>query len=638
MCGINGIFIYGKGNIDLERIHSMNEIIFHRGPDSDGIYLDEQIALGFQRLSIIDLETGDQPIYNEDRTCWLIFNGEIYNYRELERDLALRGHSFRTHSDAEVVIHAYEEWGKQCVQKLRGMFGFAIWDGKNRELFCARDPFGIKPFYYAHLDGVLVFSSEVKAVLASGLVTPEVDETAFLNYLTFQYAPADMTMFRHIRKLLPAHWMSINWNGMCRTERYWQLNFQPEEGKSRDYFVEGLRETLRDSVRLHLQSDVPVGTFLSSGIDSTAITSLICENRSDGVSSFGIGFADYPVNEAAIARQTAAHMNTRFYSRELNVDDFFAAVSRLIWYMDEPLADPSAIPLYHVAGLAREHVKVVLSGEGADELFGGYRIYCEPRALSLFKWLSPRTKDWIRRQASKLPVGTYGRNYLLRGTTPLSQRFVGNAFLFGEIEKPGITDLPPENLQHYRNPFAITEASYLESEEWDPVSQMQYVDIQHWLPGNILLKADKMSMAHSLELRVPFLDVKVAEFAAKIPVAYRVKGYVTKHVLREAMKGIVPPSVIHRPKLGFPVPLNAWMKGPLYEPVREILASGDLSPWIDQRAAVRLLDEHRAGKINYSRKIWALYIFAGWHQQFIQQADRLVKVKAQPEVATTGTG
>lgn len=613
MCGINGIFSYGDRKIDYHQILEMNQAIYHRGPDSDGFHMDDRIALGFRRLS-----NGEQPIANEDGTYWLVFNGEIFNYRKLERDLALRGHRFRTHSDAEVVVHAYEEWGKQCVRKLRGMFGFAIWDQRNQELFCARDAFGIKPFYYSDQNGTFIFSSEIKAILASGIVKPEVQASAFLNYLTFQYAPSNMTMFKHIHKLEPGHWMSVNATGVHQTGRYWEFTFQPEEGKSLDYFVEGLRETLRESVNLHSQSDVPVGTFLSSGIDSTAITSLIGEHRSERVPSFGIGFSDYPVNEAKVACRTAAEMHTPFFFRELSVKHFLDTVPQMIWHMDEPLADPSAIPLYHVAELAREHVKVVLSGEGADELFGGYRIYCEPRALAPFNWLSPRIKQWIRWQASKIPPGTVGRSYLLRGTTPLSQRFVGNAFLFNEADKSSIVALSHDVLSDYENPFSITKSSYMESEEWNPVSQMQYVDIQHWLPGNILLKADKMSMAHSLELRVPFLDVKVAEFAAKIPEKYRVKGSTTKYVLREAMRGIIPASVVDRPKLGFPVPLKHWIKDPLYEPIRETLASGDLSPWIDQKAAIRLLDEHRTGKIDYSRKIWALYIFAHWHEQFMQ--------------------
>lgn len=609
MHAINGIFNYGDDPVNTQQIHRMIDTSDNCDGSSDDLFMNDHIALG------------KQSTYNEDRTYVLVFNGKLINGRELERDLALRGHRFHTYSDAEVLMHAFEEWGEHCVKKLRGKFAFAIWDQRRGELFCARDPFGIKPLYFVHRDSYFVFSSEIKNILACGAIDAEVDTNAFLNYLTFQYPPAEMTMFKHVQKLAPGHWLSINCDGTCRTKRYWQMAFQPERNRPLDYFIEGLRETLRESVLLHMQNDGPVGTFLSGGLDSTAITSLVGENQAGRLASFSIGSPDYPINEVVFARQTAADMNVNLHTYELNADDFLSSVPRMIWHMEEPLADPSAIPLYLVSELARKHVQVVLSGEGADELFGGYRIYREPRALAPFKWLSPRMKDWLHKGASKLPIGIYGRNYLLRGTTPLPYRFIGNAFLFDETAKNNLVSLPSEALKSYRDPFMITAASYLESEEWDPVSQMQYVDIQHWLPGNILLKAEKMSAAHALELRAPFLDVKVAEFAGKIPAAYRVNGSTTKYVLREAMKGIVPPPVIDRPKLGFPVPLKTWMRGPLYEPIRETLTNGDLQPWINQKAALHLLEEHRQGKINHSRKIWALYIFACWHARFVQPSS-----------------
>lgn len=618
MCGINGILTWDDSPIELGRIRQMNEAIAHRGPDSDGVHEEERLALGFRRLAMIDLDTGRQPLHNEDKTCWLVFNGEIYNYRELLAELTARGHTFYTKTDSEVIVHAYEEWGKACVQKFRGMFAFAIWDRKRQELFCARDHFGMKPFYYTKQKNAFVFSSEIKALLASGAVNASVDSTAFLNYLTFQYPPQEMTMFQNIHKLLPAHCMTVAANGECHIERYWQLSFEPEENRSLDSFIEELREQFRESVDLHLQCDVPYGTFLSSGIDSTAVTSLVAAKSAKPLSSFSVGFADYPVNEVEYAKQTADEIGINFFSRALTADDYLAAIPHVVRHMDEPMADPSAIPLYYLMQLAREHVTMALSGEGADELFGGYPIYGETRAIAPFRHVPAGLKKVIRGFAAKLPVGMYGRSYLLRANTPLNERFVGNAFLFDEAEKRRIVSLSGETLAHYRTPFDVVAGAYEESKTWDPLSQMQYTDIMHWMPGNILLKADKMSMAHSLEVRMPILDVKIAEFAAKIPAHMRVTKHTTKYVLREAMKGIIPDSVVNRPKLGFPVPLKKWLTGPLYEPVRDVLASTTIATWIDQSAATRLLDEHKAGKFDHSRKIWALYIFSRWHEQFVQ--------------------
>ncbi len=535
MCGITGVMYFEDREPSPELLKSMTDCIVHRGPDDIGFWSDNRIGLGFRRLSIIDLKEGHQPLANEDDTVWIAFNGEIYNYKYLRDSLQSKGHQFKTHTDTEVIVHLYEEYGEACVEKLRGMFGFVIWDRRKRLLFGARDHFGIKPFYYYHDGSRFLFGSEIKSLLAAG-VERSIHRESLLNYLTFQYVPEPDTMFDGIRKLPPGHTVTVTYDGQMSIRQYWDPMLAPEERSFEDC-VEQIRSTLQDSVIHHMQSDVERGCFLSSGIDSTAIATLM--RSIEPIRTFSVGF-EGANNETVIARQTANAIDTEHYDKIITEADYFATLPKAVWHQDEPVADPSAIALYHVAQLAREHVTVVLSGEGADELFGGYRIYNEPNSLAPIERLPHGVKRMLHALARVLPEGFKGRNYLLRGTTPLEQRFLGNAKIFTEEMKADIVRADRELLRSYRNPLEVAKVFYDRSKHLDPVSRMQYIDMNLWLPGDILMKADKMTMAHSLELRVPFLDVELYEVARRIPAKYRIAQGTTKYVFRKAMEGSSP--------------------------------------------------------------------------------------------------
>jgi len=615
MCGIAGI-MYRDGRTPSEsELKQMTDIIFHRGPNDAGFYTDPGIGLGFRRLSIIDLAEGHQPLCNEDETVWIVFNGEIYNYKALRSMLQEKGHVFRTHSDTEVIVHLYEEYGEACVNHMRGMFGFVIWDRNKRQLFGARDHFGIKPFYYYRDGERFVFGSEIKSILQAEGISRQVDTESMLNYLTFQYVPEPATMFRGIAKLPPAHSVTIKADGNMSIRKYWDPMFEPVQRPFADY-VEEIRAGLTDSVKHHLVSDVERGCFLSSGIDSTAIAAHI--KRLESLRTFSVGF-DGTNNETVIARETAAAIGTEHYEKVITQRDFFDAVPKAIWHQDEPVADPSAIALYHVAQLASEHVTVVLSGEGADELFGGYRIYREPQALRPLSWLPLPLKRLLHSLTKLLPAGVTGRNYVLRGTTPLEERFIGNAKVFSEDMKAELVRMSAEQLRGYRDPQQIAAAFYSRTRHLDPVSRMQDIDMNLWLPGDILMKADKMTMAHSLELRVPFLDKELFEIARKIPVQYRLAEGTTKYVFRKAMEGIIPDFILNRPKLGFPVPMRDWLKGSQGQVLLEQIKASGIDSYIKMDAIERMASQHRNGQGDYSRRLWVLYVFALWHATYMQE-------------------
>jgi asparagine synthase (glutamine-hydrolysing) len=619
MCGIAGIYCFEAGEPDPSELTRMTEVIRHRGPDDVGYHIETHIGLGFRRLSIIDLAEGHQPLSNEDESVWIVFNGEIYNYKELRERLAGLGHTFRTNSDTEVIVHLYEEYGDKCVDYLRGMFAFVIWDRRNRQLFGARDPFGIKPFYYYTNKGRFLFASEIKSLLASGGIRRTVRTESLLNYLSFQFVPEPNTMLEGIYKLAPGHWVKVAPDGRVSLQRYWDPMLEPDRRPFADY-VEEVRETVKESVRAHMVSDVERGCFLSSGIDSTAIAAGM--KAIEPIRTFSVGFAG-PNNETGVAAQTAEALGTEHYAKLITQGDFFAALPKAIWHQDEPVADPSAIALYHVAQLAREHVTVVLSGEGADELFGGYRIYREPLALRPLSWMPLPAKRLLHRLAQLLPAGLTGRNYILRGTTPLEERFIGNAKIFTEDMKAELLQVGRELLEGYHNPLDIAGKFYGRTKHLDPVSRMQYIDLNLWLPGDILMKADKMTMAHSLELRVPFLDRKLFDVARRIPYDYKTAKGTTKYVFRKAMEGIVPDFVLHRPKLGFPVPLRDWLReGELGGTMLEQIKGSGIDSFIQLKEAERMLQLHRNGQGDYSRRLWAVYIFALWHAAFLQEANR----------------
>lgn len=619
MCGIAGLYYFNQKKPAHDVLQKMTNEISHRGPDDVGYLVDNGIGLGFRRLSIIDLHSGQQPFFNENKNMSVIFNGEIYNYKQLRELLVNKGHRFRSQSDGEVIAHLYEEYGTSCVTRLRGMFAFAIWDKEKRELFAARDFFGIKPFYYYQDREKLIFASEIKSILFSGELKRELSPDSFLNYLTFQYVPDPNTMFKGIYKLPPGHWMRVSQKGV-KIQRYWEPSFEPVD-RPLDTCIEELRAALANSVKYHLQSDVKVGCFLSSGIDSTVIAALMC--KEGPVQTFSVGFAGTN-NECQIAGRTAAELKTLHHERVITEDDYFDVVSQAVWYQDEPVADPSALALYLLSQMAREQVKVVLSGEGADELLGGYKIYREPLALRPFDFIPDKLKEMLRGVLTAFPVDIKGRNYLLRGVTPLEQRFFGNAKIFTEEFKEEITLFSPHVLLSYQNPLGITEGFYRKVAHLDSVTRMQYIDLNLWLPGNILMKADKMTMAHSLELRVPFLDREVYKVARSIPTKYRIQAGTTKYILRQAMQGLIPDHVVDRPKLGFPVPLRDWLRGPRGSLVYQTIEAAGIGGHVKMDSIKSMLDKHAGGQGDYSRKIWTLYIFAVWYNMFIRPSSQAI--------------
>ncbi len=615
MCGISGVIYFDDRVPSQEMLKQMTDVIRHRGPDDSGFFCEPSAGLGFRRLSIIDLAEGHQPLSNEDETVWIVFNGEIYNYKYLRDMLSGKGHQFKTNTDTEVIVHLYEEYGEDCVRHLRGMFGFAIWDKRNRLLFGARDHFGIKPFYYFHDPERFVFASEIKSVLASGAAARSIETQSLISYLTFQYSPEPHTMFKDVRKLPPAHTITVTHEGGVSLRRYWDPSFEPAQRSVGDW-IEELRERLKGSVVHHMQSDVERGCFLSSGIDSTAIAAHM--RAVEPIRTFSVGF-EGPNNETLIAAETARALNTDHFAKVIDRKDFFDAIPRAIWHQDEPVADPSAIALYHVAGLAAEQVTVVLSGEGADEIFGGYRIYCEPGSLKPLEWLPLPLKKGLNRLLRRLPLQFKGKNYLLRATTALEQRFLGNAKIFSEDLKAEVLNMQREALRQYLNPVQVAAPFYDKSSEWDPVTRMQYVDLNLWMPGDILMKADKMTMAHSLELRVPFLDKELFELARRIPASLRIAGGTTKYIFRKAMEGLIPAPILDRPKLGFPVPIRQWLKEREGEEMLEVIQSAGIGSYFRMDAVEKMMRLHRAGQADFSRNLWILYIFALWHNAYMQE-------------------
>ncbi|RAL26970.1 asparagine synthase (glutamine-hydrolyzing) [Thermoflavimicrobium daqui] len=614
MCGFVSVYHKYGQPVQPEEIERMADQIHHRGPDDTHFYVEDHIGFGFKRLSIIDLAHGRQPLCNEDGTIWIVFNGEIYNYKELQQWLKDKGHQFKTNSDTETIVHLYEEVGFDTPKYLRGMFAFTIWDLNKQQYFGARDHFGIKPLYYTETARGFHFASEIKCLLELEDLSPDVNTSALYQYLTFQYNPYTETFFKGIHKVLPGHCFLIR-NDRLDIRPYWQVHFDPDESKPLSYYIDQTRAIMENSIQYHRQADVPLGAFLSSGVDSSTTAGLL---RNHGpLKTFSIGFA-LGQNELPYARRTAEHFGTEHYELEVTPQMFIDELPQIIWHMDEPLADPAAIPLYFVSKLARDYVTVVLSGEGADEFFGGYGIYREPNALRPFNYMPKGLRKMLGSIASNLP-NVKGKNYIIRGSKDLQERFFGNAFIFSEeMKREVLTSWVNQQTQHL-HPLDITLPIYENASMYDDVTKMQYLDIHTWLPGDILLKADKMSMANSLELRVPFLDKEVFEVASKIPTKYKIAGGTTKFVLREAMKDLLPKEIHMRPKLGFPVPTRHWLKNEFYLWAMEILSTSQIDQYINKRMAIQLLSDHKEGKADYSRRIWTILCFALWHQIYIEK-------------------
>ncbi len=604
MCGICGF----TGNIpDNEKIvHRMAEVITHRGPDSEGYFIDKngEISMGFRRLSIIDLDGGTQPIYNADKTKVLTFNGEIYNYKQLREELISLGHSFYTKTDSEVILQGYEEWGEKVLDRLRGMFGFAIYDTTDKSLFIARDFFGIKPIHYAQVGSHFVYGSEIKSILEFPEYERKFNARTLDNYLSFQYALPPETFFEGIYCLLPGHYLRLK-DGELTIKRYWEATFEPDDSLTEDEATDKIEQVFEESVNAHKISDVEVGCFLSSGVDSSYVSTYFADQK-----TFTVGF-DFgeKYNEIDWAKELSAKIGVDHHYKVISSEEFWGNIRKVQYHMDQPLADPSCIALYFVAKLASEHVKVVLSGEGADELFGGYTIYNEVNSLRGYQKLPLGLRKFLAGVVRPMPKFK-GRNFILRGAQTVEERFIGNAFMFNKAEKQKI--LKDGSIAH--EPQEYTKKYYDRVKDYDGITKMQYLDINTWMVGDILLKADRMSMANSLELRVPFLDKEVFKVARTIPAPLRVNKKNTKYAMRRAALRHMPEDWAKKKKLGFPVPTRVWLKDEkYYNIVKETFESETAKKFFNSDELVKFLDDHFNGKEDNSRKVWTVYIFLVWY-------------------------
>ncbi len=610
MCGFVGFTNYI--NDDGTVLEKMSTAIAHRGPDDSGSYIDGDIALGFRRLSIIDLDGGNQPMFNEDGSLILVFNGEIYNYKELREELIKEGHIFNSKADSEICLHGYEQWGEGLLQKLRGMFAFVIYNKADQTIFGARDMFGIKPFYYTKTENSFVFGSEIKAFLHHPEFNKKLNEQALAHYLSFQYSPTEETFFSGVFKLPPAHYFTFK-NGEIIKTRYFTPNFKSVPGVL-DFYADEVDKTVRESVNAHKIADVEVGSFLSSGIDSSYIAESAKVDK-----TFTVGFESDQgdrYNEIGYAKAFADTIGVENISKVITPDEYWGEFAKIQYHMDEPLADPAAIALYFVSRLAAEHVKVVMSGEGADELFGGYRIYQEPLTLTLYDRLPFGFRRLVSRVCEHLPQ-KHGINYLVRRGKTIEERFIGNAKIFSKKERDIL--LKSETARSAPRPKILCDKFYDEVADKDDVTKMQYLDINMWLVGDILLKADKTSMANSLELRVPFLDKKVMALAETLPLECRVNTTTTKLALRTAAQKTLPPITAQKDKLGFPVPIREWLRQDgYYNTVKESFTGETAEKYFNTAKLLKLLDRHKIGKADNSRKIWTVYTFLVWYNQYFK--------------------
>jgi asparagine synthase (glutamine-hydrolysing) len=620
VCGIAGIVSLNGSPVEFDDVRAMCGTLVHRGPDDEGIYTTPGVGLGMRRLSIIDLTTGDQPIGNEDGTIWVVFNGEIYNFRELRDELERRGHRFRTTGDTETIVHLYEEYGLGCVDRLRGMFAFALWDERRHRLFLARDRVGIKPLYYTEIGGRLFFASEVKALLQRPEIEGQVNWGAVNHLFTFVSTPLSESILEGVHKLPPGHLLVATPGRPVRIERYWDLHFRPELGRDEEYFVDRLRELLEESVRLHLVSDVPLGAFLSGGIDSSSVVATMARLASGPVKTFSVGFPEADFSEVQYARLVADRFGTEHH--ELIVKpDVLAILDDLARYLDEPFGDPSAIPTYMVSKLASEHVKVVLSGDGGDELFAGYDRYVV-EARQRGAELPSLVRRLMALAADLVPEGVRGHNFLRHASLSGPARYLDAATLFRHEAKRRL--FRPEVLECFAAADPWRDAMRLIQrgpDQW--LSALQYLDIHTYLPLDILTKVDRMSMAHSLEARVPLLDHKVIEFAATIPPELQLHQGTTKYVFKRAMRHSLPSEIIDRPKRGFAVPLGDWFRGPVADFLRDLLLSKRFRERgiFDAKYVERLLVRQAGGR-ELDWQLWMLVSFEMWFRAFLDDRAR----------------
>ncbi|SDK09129.1 asparagine synthase (glutamine-hydrolyzing) [Sediminibacillus albus] len=625
MCGFIGMIrnqpqVPDQNNKD--EFQMQNNVITHRGPDDEGYFYDEYISLGFRRLSIIDIESGQQPFNYDNDHYWMIFNGEIYNYIELREQLIAKGYSFDTESDTEVIIAMFKEHGTDAFQHLRGMFSVLIWDKKAQVLYGVRDPFGIKPLFYSETDEGTYFASEKKSITLMK-DNDQVNTEALQQYLSFQFAPEPMTLSEGVLKVEPGHFFVKRPGESIEFTRYWHARFEPVLMEKKQW-IKRIQDVMYDSVNVHMRSDVPVGSFLSGGIDSSLIVA-IAREFNPNIKTFSVGFERDGYSEVDVAKETAEKLGVENISYTITPEEYVQKLPKIMWHMDDPLADPACVPLYFVGREASKHVTVVLSGEGSDELFGGYNIYREPDSLKLFHSIPGPAKGLLSRVASVLPEGVRGKSFLERGTTPLKDRYIGNAKMFEENEKEQLLKTYDSSVAYQQ----ITKQLYENAANEHPVNQMQYVDIHTWLRGDILLKADKMTMAHSLELRVPFLDKEVFKVASEIPVDLKIANGTTKSILREASRDIVPDHVLDRKKLGFPVPIRHWLKDELYDWAKTLILESETEHLLHKSYILNLLEAHCQGKGDYSRKIWTVLMFMLWHQIYIERKHPFAELREE---------
>ncbi len=611
MCGFAG-YIHNYGTFDKEEvIHKMADRIKHRGPDDAHYYIDDGIALGFRRLSIIDLEGGRQPILNEDGSLVLLFNGEIYNYQELREELIKAGHVFTTKTDSETILHGYEEYGKKILDRLRGMFAFIIWNKNTKELFGARDIFGIKPFYYYKKGKEFMFGSEIKSFLSHPDFEKELDEDMIPLYLSYEYSPDERTIFKNVFKLPGAHCFTYK-NGELKVERYYKIEYKIEDDKSLEYWEDAITKEFTESVSMHQIADVEVGCFLSSGVASSYVVKEISKGTKK-VKTFSVGYEEEKYSELPYAQDFSNVIGVPNIANKVSADEFFDAVPEIQYYMDEPLPNPSEIPLYFLAKNARRYVKVVLSGEGADELFGGYPMYLAGGHFDHYSHKVPRPVRKVLGTVAKHCPNFKGKNFLVRGAMEPYQRFMRANYVFQSAERQKFLKRPIAS----KVPEEYSKRYFDEVSNLDEPTQLQYVDMHTWMIYDILLKADRMSMANSLELRVPFLDKKMLELSTRIPSRYRAANETTKIALRGAAIKQLPERTANKKKLGFPVPLNDWLReDKYYNKVKAAFQSDIAEKFFVTSELMKLLDDHKSGKALNMQKIWSFYTFILWYEQF----------------------
>ncbi|OFP22803.1 asparagine synthetase B [Corynebacterium sp. HMSC066C02] len=625
MCGLCALLSADRNAAQhLEALEQSLQCMRHRGPDAAGTWHDEDAAFGFNRLSIIDLEHSNQPLRwgpedNPERYA-LTFNGEIYNYVELREELSAAGYTFNTEGDGEPIVVGYHHWGKDVVEHLRGMFGFVIWDTETRTMFAARDQFGIKPLYYATTDAGTVFASEMKCILsmADSLgLDLSLDKRAIEHYVDLQYVPEPESLHATIRRVESGCTVTLRPGEKVVPDRYFKPRFpiQPVKQGEEQKLFDRIARALEDSVEKHMRADVTVGSFLSGGIDSTAIAALAKRHNPD-LLTFTTGFEREGYSEVDVAAESAAAIGVEHIVKIVSPEEYAEAVPKIMWYLDNPVADPSLVPLYFVAQEARKHVKVVLSGEGADELFGGYTIYKEPLSLAPFEKIPSPLRRGLGKLSQVLPEGMKGKSLLNRGSMTMEERYYGNARSFNFEQLQRVLPWAEPEWDHRE----VTAPIYAQSQDFDPVARMQHLDLFTWMRGDILVKADKMNMANSLELRVPFLDKEVFKVAETIPYDLKISHGTTKYALRKAMEQIVPPHVLHRKKLGFPVPMRHWLAGDeLYGWAQDQITESQTEDIFNKKEVLEMLKEHRDGITDHSRRLWTVLSFMIWHGIFVEE-------------------